>query len=277
MTIGVFSRTFSGDGLTAVLQQVALAGFDAVHLSLASAGLDALPMELPGEVATGIDDAVRANELAVVGVSATFNAAHPDPDQRADGLARACTVIDAAPTLGADFVSLCTGSRSPLGMWTYDPANGSAEAWRDSRATLTALAERAERAGVLLGVEPERANVVDGAQAARRMLDEIRSPAMRIIFDGANLVSPGTSASDQRSVFAEAFDLLGADIAIVHAKDHDATGASCRIGTGEVQFAAVVDLIRRNGMLDAVPVVTHNLPPVDVPAAAGYLENLLTG
>jgi sugar phosphate isomerase/epimerase len=276
MTIGIFSRTFAGTDLSGVLERVRGAGYGAVHLSLASAGLDALPAELSVDLGDRLGAAVRASGVVPVGVSATFNAAHPDPRERAGLLSRGELVVERARALGTDFVSLCTGSRSSEGMWTYHPANASPEAWRDAWASLAALATSAERAGVRLGVEPERANVVSDARAARRMLDEIGSPALRIIFDGANLVGPRATVEEQHVVFEEAFKLLGPDIAVIHAKDHDADGTSVRIGTGTIDFPRVMDLVRRFGLSDRVPIVTHNLPEDQAPAAHAYLADLLS-
>ncbi len=39
-----------------------------------------------------------------------------------------------------------------------------------------------------LGIEPELANVIDSAAAARRLIDEIASPRLRVVLDPANLV-----------------------------------------------------------------------------------------
>ena len=44
---------------------------------------------------------------------------------------------------------------------------------------------------VTLGVEPEVSNVVDSARKARRLLDEMQSPRLKIIMDVANLFHAG--------------------------------------------------------------------------------------
>ena len=79
----------------------------------------------------------------------------------------------------------------------------------------------AERHDVDLGIEPELANVVDSAAKARRLIDELRSPRLKIVLDPANLFETET-AEEQRRIVAEAIDLLADRIVMAHAKDRDA-------------------------------------------------------
>lgn len=75
----------------------------------------------------------------------------------------------------------------------------------------------AEAHNVILGVEPEVSNVIDSAERARRLLDEMKSPNLKIVMDGANLFHYGELPC--MSELIHAFELLGDDIVIAHAKD----------------------------------------------------------
>ncbi len=75
-------------------------------------------------------------------------------------------------------------------MWRWHPDNTTPQAWADSRTTLQALAALAEDYGLTLAVEPEHSNVVATADQAITMLDQIGSPALKIIYDAANLLDP---------------------------------------------------------------------------------------
>jgi sugar phosphate isomerase/epimerase len=55
-------------------------------------------------------------------------------------------------------------------------------------AALECLLPVAQEAKVILGVEPEPANVIACAARARKLLDELQSPNLKIIFDAANLL-----------------------------------------------------------------------------------------
>ena len=124
-------------------------------------------------------------------VSGTFNMIHPDPAQRADGLRRLAVLAAACGALGTRLITLCTGTRDPEDMWRRHPANDTPDAWRDLLASLEVALAAAERHDVFLGVEPEVANVIDSAAKARRLLDELRSPRLKIVMDPANLFHAG--------------------------------------------------------------------------------------
>jgi hypothetical protein len=123
-------------------------------------------------------------------ISGTFNAAHPDPAHRQTYLDRFRHLCAAAQDLQIGIITLSSGSRDPDDMWRWHPDNATAQAWADSRTTLQALATLAEDHGLTLAVEPEHSNVVATADQAIAMLDQIGSPALKIVYDAANLLDP---------------------------------------------------------------------------------------
>jgi sugar phosphate isomerase/epimerase len=156
-------------------------------------------------------------------------------------------------------------------MWRRHPDNGTPEAWKELLDALDALLPVAEAKGVVLGIEPEQANVVDSAVKARRLLDEVKSKQLRIVLDGANLFDP-RAPGDMAAVFQEAFDLLGPDIEMVHAKD--ITGDEAKhdqaAGTGTLDWATYFRLMKSSGF-DG-PVLLHNLRPSQVAASVEFVR-----
>ena len=69
-----------------------------------------------------------------------------------------------------------------------------------------------------LAFEPEVNNVVDSAKKARRLLDEVGSPLLKVTMDAANLFHAGELAH-MSDVLDQAFALVGRDIVMAHAKD----------------------------------------------------------
>ncbi|MFP5407352.1 MAG: aminoacyl--tRNA ligase-related protein, partial [Gammaproteobacteria bacterium] len=89
-------------------------------------------------------------------------------------------------TLGLHYrvVTLCTGTRDFDDQWRAHPANTTAQAWTDMRASVEDALSAAEAHGVTLGIEPEPANVVRDAPAARRLLEELGRPrGLGIVMD----------------------------------------------------------------------------------------------
>ena len=90
----------------------------------------------------------------------------------------------------------------------------------------------AEEYDVVLALEPEVANVIDSAQKARRLLDEMQSPYLKVCMDGANIFHKG-ELPKMREILDEAFALLSGDIALAHAKDLDRDGQAGHLAAGD--------------------------------------------
>lgn len=272
MQPGIFAKTFSGSDPLTVLSAAKAAGFTCVQYNMACSGLPAMPDAIAAADAQAVARASEATGVAVAAVSGTYNMIHPDPQVRAAGLRRLAVLIDAAGALSTSVVTLCTGTRDPRDQWRHHPDNASPEAWRDLLAEMGHACTLAEAAGVRLGIEPELANVVDGAGKARRLIDALRSPALGIVLDPANLfeVAP---LPEQRDLLARAVELLADRLVMAHAKDRDAAGGFAAAGTGAVDFPFFVSRLRAVGF-DG-PLVAHGLTEAEAPAVAAYLRRLL--
>jgi sugar phosphate isomerase/epimerase len=186
----------------------------------------------------------------------------PDPQARelgAEGLNR---VIALAPKLGANVVTLCTGSRDPSSMWQKHPDNDTPEAWADLLVQMEEAVRAAENFGVTLGVEPEIGNTINSVRKARRLLDEVRSPQLKIVMDGANIFQRG-QLPQMRKVLDEAFELLGSDITLAHAKDLDQDGEAGHVaaGRGRLDYPYYLELLRTSGFEGSI--ILHALKPAE--------------
>ena len=173
-------------------------GLDCVQLSLDCAGLPAMPDRIAPEAADRIRREAAARGIKIASVQGTFNMSHPDAEHRRAGLRRLGVLAAACRQLGTSKIHLCTGTRDRENMWRRHPDNDSPEAWRDMAACVREAADIAERAGVVLAFEPEVNNVVDSAKKARRLLDEIGSPHLKVTMDAANLFHAGELAHMDR-------------------------------------------------------------------------------
>jgi sugar phosphate isomerase/epimerase len=272
MRIGIFAKTFAAKSALASLAAVKRAGFDCAQFNLSCLGLPTLPEAIGPEIAGEIVAASRATGVAIPAISGTYNLIDPDINARASGLRRLGGLIAAAPALGAGLVTLCTGTRDPHDMWRRHPDNQTPEAWAEARDELTKALRFAEAAGVDLGVEPELANIVDSAAAARRMADEVGSPRFRIVLDPANLVEVATPEK-RREIVEWAIDLLADRIALAHAKDRDAAGGFVAAGRGVIDFRHFIRALRRAGF-DG-PLIAHGLAEAEAPGVAAYLREAI--
>jgi sugar phosphate isomerase/epimerase len=271
MRLGIIAKTFVRPDLERTLDAIKASGLDRVQFNFTCAGFPTLPDVIPSAVANRIRLAFADRSLAMAALSGTYNMVHPDVALRAQELSRLQLMIRACAGVGTSTVTLCTGTRDPDNMWRAHPDNQRPEAWQDLRTTLETLLPVAEEYGVSLGVEPEPANVIGNARDARRLLDEMGSPSLKIVADAANLVSPFPRAVRGR-VIEEAFELLGPDIVLAHAKDltAEAHGAVVAPGKGTVDFSRFFTLL--NGAKFDGPVIMHSLTEAEVPDSAAFLQ-----
>ncbi len=275
MQIGIISKTFVRPSLEATLDAVVASGVTNIQFNFSSAGLPTLPEVIEPAVATRIRTALGARSLTMAAVSGTYNMIHPAAEQRAQGMSHLRTLIGASPQLGTSVVTLCTGTRDADDMWRAHPENRSAQAWSDLRQALEQVLPLAETKGIVLGVEPEPANVIDSAAKARRLLVEMRSPALKIVYDAANLVQPHPVAEHGR-ILTEAAQLLGPDIVLAHAKDLAYSNGSVRFvaaGRGVVDYRLVFKLLGDAGFRGAM--ILHSLSEAEVPGCVAFLKRQL--
>ena len=246
MRLGIFAKTFARPSVEEVFDAVRAHGLDAMQFNLSVTGLASLPDSIPPELADRVRTAARARELDIAAVSGTFNMAHPDPQARASGLRRLDVLAGACGRLGTGVITLCTGTRDPEDMWRRHADNTTTEAWQDMRATIIDAIAIAERHDVVLAIEPEISNVVDSPAAARRLLDELRSPRLRVVIDPANLFDagdPSRQLASSEAVLSEAFELLAGEIVLAHAKDVTEHGSFAAAGQGDVDWERYLTLL----------------------------------
>lgn len=269
MKIGVFAKTFSGTDPGSVLRQAAAAGYDTVQYNMACSGLPPMPDDIPPQALVDILAAQRSG-MEICALSGTYNMIHPDLTVRTTGLNRLQLLIKTAADLNIPMVTLCTGTRDPDDQWRSHPNNQTAVAWADLLAEMSKAAELAEAHGIMLGIEPELANVVDSAAKARLLLDTVASPSLAIVLDPANLFE---TAADSSAILAHAIDLLAGRIHMAHAKDRAPDGSFVAAGTGVIDFAAFVRALTASGFTG--PIVTHGLTAAEAPAVARFLQGLV--
>jgi sugar phosphate isomerase/epimerase len=275
MQLGIFAKTFDRPDVASCLQAVADAGIPATQFNLSVAGLPTIPHEpVPQEIVKGIRSAADQAGVALAAISGTFNAAHPDPVLRQNYLARFPHLCVVARDLQIRIITLSSGSRDPDDMWRWHADNTTPQAWSDSHATLQALAELADDHGLSLAVEPEHSNVVATADQAITMLDQIGSPALKLIYDAANLLDPDRYDADAAaSAITRDITTLGPHIALGHAKELVAKRAPVAPGEGLLPWRLIVQKLHEAGFDGAL--IIHGLPETSVPLAVSTLDAAL--
>jgi sugar phosphate isomerase/epimerase len=128
----------------------------------------------------------------------------------------------------------------------------------------------AEKNNLILAFEPESENVVNSANRARKLLNELGNPRLRIVIDPANLISSGRG---QKEILDDSFAQLGDAITIAHAKDRDSDFKACAAGKGILEFEYYLRCLKQSGFTG--PLILHGLEENEVAFSREFLQRSL--
>ncbi|WP_379161681.1 sugar phosphate isomerase/epimerase family protein [Paenibacillus sp. sgz5001063] len=201
-------------------------------------------------------DAFRQAGIRIAVLGCYVNIVDPDPARRTLALDAFSTQLRLARDFGASLVGTETGS---VGRG-YTPANFTEEAFQQVVTSVKAMVEEAEHFGVTVGIEAGINHPIHTAQLARRLLTLVPSNNLQIILDCANLMTVD-NYQQQDTVIAEALELLGDRIAVIHLKDFTVRDGQIVIlpaGQGLLNFAPLLHYMKYKrphiqGILESTP------------------------
>lgn len=156
-----------------------------------------------------------AHHISVSVLGCYVNIIDSDEEARQKNLLSFRDSLAVATRLKAGVVATETGSVSASG---YTPANYTEAAYQDMLISVRQMVEDAEKFGVIVGIEPGVNHPLHDNLTVRRLLDDVNSPNLKVVFDLANLVSHD-NVNRQAELLAEATALYGREIYAFHLKD----------------------------------------------------------
>ena len=221
-------------------------GFCCVHLALSKCireySFD--DAALTEGLAAYVRRVFQKEELDVAVLGCYLNLAHPDPEKLRAFQSRYYGHLRVAALAGVGMVGTETGA--PNAAYKLDANTHSPEALRTFMWNLEPVLERAEKHGVMLAIEPVWNHIVYSADRALEVIDAMKSPNLRVIFDPVNLLCP-ENADQRERVVGEAMDKLCDHIAMVHIKDFvraDGRLVSVAAGTGEMDYRSILRFMK---------------------------------
>lgn len=171
-------------------------------------------------------------KLSILG--SYVNIVDSDLDKREDALKEFATHLRLSKDFHASMVATETGSVKK----GYAEDNFTEEAFLKVIGSMKRMVKDAEKFGATVAIEAGINHPLYTAKLAKRMIDEINSPNLKIIMDCANLMSPDNHHK-QKEVIDEAFELLDDHIVAMHIKDYVIEEGKVKIvpvGTGEMSY-----------------------------------------
>lgn len=221
-------------------------GFACGHLALAKV-IDEFPTTdealTPG-LAMYIKNVFAENHVDIAVLGCYLNLADPRPESLEKTIHRYMAHIRFGSWLGCGVVGTETGA--PNATYSFTPECHTEEALQLFIKNVRPVIKYAEQMGVVFAIEPVYRHIVWNPRQARRVLDEIASPNLQIIFDPVNLLDLA-NYQDRDAVIGEAIDLLGPDIAMVHLKDfriEDGKMISLGCGLGEMDYTDILRFMK---------------------------------
>jgi hypothetical protein len=258
-------------------------------------GLATLPDKLDEGSCVWIAQTMHERGLNMAAISGTFNMVDPHATRLENNLHRLEVLAEACRWLDTRIITLCTGSLDLHDMWKWHPDNSRKGTWERLLETMRAAVAIADRHEVTLAFEPEINNVVSSVMRARRLLDEVDSPWLKVVIDPANLLNSGDhdrlgemlSEANQFvrrrsariealtkgrlvSILEEAFDWLGGDIVVAHAKNPP----KLKEDAWEPFYRHYLAALRDTGFAGAL--VMHGLSEDEVGPRGDFLRKMLS-
>ena len=185
------------------------------------------------------------NELDCAVLGCYLNLANPDAAQLKAIQEKYKANIRFAAHLGAGVVGTETGA--PNVEYKFEEACWNEESLQIFIKNLRPVVKYAEQMGVLMAIEPVVRHIVCNPVRARRVLDEIDSPNLRIILDPVNLLE-SYNYEKQDEIIDEAVELLGKDVAVLHVKDfviRDGRLVSVPVGQGQCHWDRIIPYMKK--------------------------------
>ncbi len=249
-------------------------GFKCGHLALSKV-ISEYPVDdaalTPG-LAMYLKKIFAKNDLDIAVLGCYLNLANPNPESLKKITKRYMAHIRFASLLGTGVVGTETGAVNEA--YATEEANFTDEALEIFIQNLRPVVEYAEKMGVIMAIEPVCRHIVCNPVRAKKVLDAINSPNLQIILDPVNLLEIW-NYENREEIIAEAIELLGEDVAMVHIKDFvisDGKMVSCAAGTGMMDYTQIIKFIKERKPY--VHVTLENTKPENAVEAREYIQGL---
>ena len=137
------------------------------------------------------------------------------------------------------------------------------------------LVNAAEEKGVVIGLEPVYLNTICSPEVTRRMLDDINSDSLAVIFDLSNILN-AENYTRQHEIIDSAFALFGDKIRVIHLKDFTFENGEKRFAVTGTGMYDIEYLFSKIAALPHMPqIILDELPPRYHDEAIANLERIL--
>lgn len=244
MIIGMRGHDFGRMEPEALARRIAAAGFRATQLAFTKAFPEPAGQYMAPEALTRLRETFEAEGIALPVMGCYVSPSDKDPEKFARGKAAFAEALRASMALGAG----CVGTETTH--FTF-PEEEREAAYARLLDFMRESAAVAAGCGATVGVEPVAVHTLNTPELTRRLLDEVDSAHLRVIFDLANLVTlKTTSPQAQKELLKRSLTLFGDKICVLHVKDGVFNGEgkweNRPLGEGIMDWANLLPILREH-------------------------------
>ena len=220
------------------------------------------------EYAKSIKEDLRTMKVAVLG--SYINPSAADDDELKKNIEKFKEKIRYATVLEPIAVGTETGVYK-------EGENDTEEAYARVLGSFRELTAEAEKYGVCIAIEGVHCFVINTPQKMKRLVDDLDSDNVKVIFDPVNYLNIGNYREQDR-IINDTFDLLGDKICVLHAKDFivsDGKLLMVKPGKGDLNYALIFKRMRELGL--DIPVICEEISDRSAVTSFGRLESIARG
>ncbi|MBK8478172.1 MAG: sugar phosphate isomerase/epimerase [Opitutaceae bacterium] len=272
MNLGVRAHDFGKLPTAELARLIADHGLNCIQLApiKALAGCDSDLTGFTPAFATGVRDTFRHHGIHISVLGCYINLGDRDEASRRPQLERFKAHLRAARDFGCTIVGTETGSLNSD--YSRHPDNSGEEAFAIVLASVRELVREAERYGVDVCIEAVERYVISSPQRLRRLVDEVNSPHLRVIYDPVNLLW-STNCARESEILEEAQTLLGEYTRILHAKDYTITDGAFRelsAGQGRLNYRKILHWAKHQH--PEIDILLENTHPASIARTVDFLQ-----
>ena len=223
------------------------------------------------EVIAQVQDAIESTQLDVAVLGTYVELGSLDEEKRQKDVADFISQISVCKALNAG----CIASESTH----FDSRCSSIsreEAVKELLKSLEAIMPEAERQGVFVALEPVWFHTMNTVEVTRQVIDSMKSPNLKIVFDPGNLLSPEW-LNRQDELYHRAVDSWGSLITAVHFKGLNRIGEGyhpCSLQESAVDYRAVFEALKVVPQ-ETLPLLREEGSPATAKQDQEFIKNIL--
>lgn len=217
MNIGIRAHDLPMQSLENLVQDISHRDLSSVQLALnKSFDFRTEPGFLTPGLANHVSNTFRQANIQIAVLGCYVNIIHPDINKRRQALERFKEHLRYVRDFGCSIVGTETGNINADIIYTEE--NFAEAPFLTMVESVKELVAEAEKFGVIAGIEPGVNHPLHSPEKVRRLLEEVNSNNLQIIFDPVNFLT-SENYQHQKNILQEAIDSWGDRVAVLHAKD----------------------------------------------------------